>query len=128
MTPSHFRLRWLESCGVSAALLATTLTAFGQQTPVRATRLDPLDPKAAVPALTYESPFGQYRPLGDAKPMSWREANDTVARIGGWRVYARESQEPAAVPAAKPNAPAASSPAGAVSQPLPASHGGHKTP
>lgn len=127
MTPSIFSLRWPVPC-VAAALLATTAAAFAQQSSVRATRPDPLDPKAGVPTLNYESSFVQYRPLGDAKPVSWREANDTVARIGGWRVYARESQEPDAVPAAKPTAPAASAPAGGMSQPMPAGHGGHKTP
>ncbi len=128
MTPSILRLRWLVPCVLPAALLAATLAAFAQQPAVRATRADPLDAKAGVPTLTYESSFVQYRPLGDAKPVSWREANDTVARIGGWRVYAREGQEPDAVPVAKPAAPAASTPAGGTSQPMPAGHGGPKTP
>ena len=25
-------------------------------------------------------------------PLAWREANDAVERIGGWRAYAREAQ------------------------------------
>lgn len=104
-----------------------TLTAQAQ-TAVPAARPDPLDPKASVPALRYESSFSQYRRLGDEKPISWREANDTVTRIGGWRVYAREAQQPDpapgpkpadATPAAKPNDPV---------KPMPAGHGGHKMP
>lgn len=105
-----------------ATLTAQVLPAANAATP------DPLDPKASVPALSYESSFSQYRRLGDEKPVSWRDANDTVTRIGGWRAYAREAQQPDpasaskppdATPAAKPSEPA---------KPMPAGHGGHKMP
>jgi hypothetical protein len=75
--------------GLSIAALAAQA-----QPAAKATRPDPLDPRASVPTLTYESSFLQYRRLGDENPVAWREANDTVARIGGWRVYAREAQQP----------------------------------
>ena len=68
-----------------AAFLLATLTAQAQPA-AKAARPDPLDAKAAVPVLSYESSFAQYRQLGDEKPVSWRDANDIVARIGGWRV------------------------------------------
>lgn len=80
---------------------------------------DPLDAKAPVPALRYESALASFRRWTDNKPVSWREANDTVARIGGWRTYAREAQPTDAVP------PAA---AADKAQPMPAGHGGHKSP
>ncbi len=93
-----------------------------------AARPDPLDAKSAVPALSYESSFRAYRRLGDAKPIPWREANDTVARDGGWRVYLREAQQPDAAPAASPAAkpgPAEAAPPA----PAPAGRGsGVKTP
>lgn len=101
------------------------------------TRPDPLDPKANVPALTYQSSFLQYRSLDEVKPVSWRDANDTVARIGGWRVYAREARQPDAAstagPAgtdsvARPGGPASSPVPGETDKPQPAGHGGHKTP
>ena len=73
------------------ALAGATLTAAAQ--PVRP---DPSDPRAAVPPVAYTSPFSGYARVVDGKPVTWREANDTVARIGGWRVYAREAQAPEA--------------------------------
>jgi hypothetical protein len=113
---------------VHSALLAATLlaTLAAQAQPAAKTaRPDPLDPKASVPALSYVSSFSQYRLLGDEKPVSWRDANDTVTRIGGWRVYAREAQQGDPAPAA-PAAPAAVPTDKAKS--MPAGHGGHKMP
>jgi hypothetical protein len=127
--------RWL----LPATLCAAALTAQAQSAtpPIAAnaaTRPDPLDAKAGVPALTFESSFSRYRRSGDDKALSWRDANDAVARIGGWRVYAREAQEPAS------SAPAASAPAtptGAAKEtgkpmpmpmPMPQGHSGHKSP
>ncbi len=45
---------------------------------------------------SYRSAFEGYRPFGDPPAVPWREANDAVGRIGGWRAYARETQEAAA--------------------------------
>ena len=46
----------------------------------------------AVPLtdLEYHSAFKGYQALREPKRAPWKEANDTVGRIGGWRVYARE--------------------------------------
>ena len=33
-----------------------------------------------------------YRPYREAEVRDWRESNETVARIGGWKAYAREAQ------------------------------------
>jgi hypothetical protein len=106
--------RWLPP----AALLLAAWAAQAQ-TVVPTARPDPLDPQAKVPALVYTSSFAAYRRLGEDKPLSWREANDTVTRIGGWRVYTREAQqaEPMAAPAS-----AASQP----HRPEPMPHGHHK--
>lgn len=54
---------------------------------------DPTDPRAAIPSVPYRSPFHDYRPLGEDKPIAWKAANDEVQRIGGWRAYAREASE-----------------------------------
>ena len=132
--------RWRMPSAVQSALLAASLLAAltaQAQPAAKAARPDPLDPKASAPALSYESSFSRYRLLGDEKPVSWRDANDTVTRIGGWRVYAREAQQPDAAPSAAPSAsaPAArpASPASApksdeMVKPMPAGHGGHKMP
>ena len=52
---------------------------------------DPGDPRAAVPPFEYRSAFSRYRPNVEAEVGSWREKNDEVRRIGGWRVYGREA-------------------------------------
>lgn len=105
-----------------------TAQALAQPTPT-VRRADPLDPKAAVPALRYESAMAQYRRPSDEKTVSWRDANDTVARIGGWRVYAREAQQ-ADPPASAPPALRQPSgmPADMTQKPMPAGHGAHKQP
>ncbi|MEQ1807146.1 MAG: hypothetical protein ABL900_17350 [Burkholderiaceae bacterium] len=109
---------------VAAASLAFALAAQAQP-PAGTAKRDPLDAKANIPALTYESSFAHYRRSSDEKPVSWRDANDTVTRIGGWRVYAREAQQPDPAPQAKPLQ--ATEPA-QVTHPMPAGHGGRRAP
>lgn len=122
----------------AAALLAAAPMAQSQGTSGRTERADPLDAQARVPAVNYQSPLAGYRRLGEDKRLSWKEANETVNRIGGWRAYAREAQQPdsaASAPGtgqgARP-APASAPPSSASSAPSAASaavpsHGsGHK--
>jgi hypothetical protein len=94
---------------------------------------DPAAVDSATPATQYQSPFKDYRPLGDDKRTPWRAANDEVGKIGGWRAYLRESQEankaaPASTPASKPT-PSAPLVAPAKSvmpdKPKPSEHAGH---
>lgn len=93
---------------------------------------DPTDAQAAVAPLKYQSPFRDYRVLGEDKRVPWKDANDEVARIGGWRAYAKEAQQaapanpaagalPAAVPSTPP--PAKATPP-ATEKPAPG-HAGH---
>lgn len=88
------------------ALLVAVPAAHAQGVPERVQRADPLDPQARVPALRHLSSLAGYRRLGDAPPIGWKDANETVNRIGGWRAYAREAQQ--AEPAASAPAPARS--------------------
>lgn len=116
-------LRWL----MPAALCAVAGAAAAQTPPPAAAKSDPLDPGASVPAVAYVSPFSRYRRTAGDNAIPWREANDTAARIGGWRVYAREAQQPdpaASAPAATPAQPATK----AMPMPMPQGHGGHKMP
>lgn len=89
-----------RSLFAGACLAAVSAVALAQ-TPTRSTPPDPLDPQAAVPPAQYRSALAAYRPLAEAPVGSWKEANERVNRIGGWRAYAREAAAPA------PTAPAA---------------------
>ena len=55
---------------------------------------DPLDASVVVPQTIHRSAFAQYRILSDEKVGSWKDANDNVGRIGGWREYAKEANAP----------------------------------
>ncbi|MFC7421718.1 hypothetical protein ACFQNF_17795 [Iodobacter arcticus] len=44
--------------------------------------------------MEYHSVLTQYQAYREQTLTPWVEANDTVARIGGWRVYAKEAQMP----------------------------------
>ena len=124
---------------VRAVLCTSTFAAQAQgvnspntANPAPSARPDPIDAKASVPVLSYRSPFSHYRGLSDDKPASWRGANDAVARIGGWRVYAREAQQPEAPPSGT-DVPVAPKSSGAgkdipPSMPMPPGHSGHKSP
>jgi hypothetical protein len=103
-------LRWLVPAGLSLGV-----TSLHAQSNPAARQPDPNDPSIAVPAAQYRSSFHDYRYLRDEPVLSWKESNDLVGRIGGWRVYARE-----AVPAESP-APAPVPPGQGGT-----GHGGHK--
>jgi hypothetical protein len=126
------KLTWLLGCCLTGSVVmhvgAAAQTAAAPATaalkPQRADPLDPLDPRARVPPMRYASPLLSYRLAGDVPLLSWREANDEVARIGGWRVYARQAQQAEAMPV--PAAAPASVPASAPQpRPKPAEHSGH---
>ncbi len=47
---------------------------------------------APAPAtLTYKSALEGYKPFTDGKAITWKEANETVYRRGGWQAYAKEA-------------------------------------
>ena len=92
---------------------------------------DPTDAQAIVPNTPYRSPFQDYRPLGDDKLLPWKASNDEVAKIGGWRVYAKEAREPEASSSMKePTKPAAESskPSAPAPAPVAPAHAGHGKP
>ena len=95
-TSMHWRLPVFLLAAIAAA-------ANAQTTAPPAQAADPAHAQAAVPRAAYRSAFDSYRRHAEPAPIAWKEANDTVTRIGGWRAYARE--------AAEPSAPAASTPA-----------------
>lgn len=63
----------------------------------------------------YFSIFSNYQPYKEQPLLPWREANDNVGKIGGWRFYAREAQQPdAAPPSSEPHRHPPSGAPGAV--------------
>jgi hypothetical protein len=55
--------------------------------------------------LNHKSSFDNYRPYSDEKAANWKAANDEVGRIGGWRAYLKEAQEPEVETSPKPKNP-----------------------
>ena len=88
------------------------------------TAVAPVSPATpSTSSLRYESVFARYQSYRDEKTGSWREANETVDRIGGWRAYAKEAQQPDSVAPIAPITPALPEPK--TTKPNPhAGHGG----
>lgn len=107
-------------------LLAIAVAANGQsvapgsgpQVPAP-TQRDPLNAAVPVPPFVYRSALAEHKRYGEVPVASWQQANETVNRIGGWRVYARE----ASLPDATAPSAAASAPSSAPAKP--AGHAGH---
>ena len=81
-----------RSCLVALALPAVMLNyAFSQ------TVLPAVTPAPAP----YKSAFEGYQAYSDDPMVNWKAANEDVARIGGWREYAKQAQQPENTPATK---------------------------
>jgi len=80
----------LLAASISAAVVAQTSTP----PPAARGMATKTDQKSAAPTTSYRSVFDDYVAPGEDKLVSWRDANALVKEIGGWRVYARESQQP----------------------------------
>ena len=78
---------------------------------------DPLDATAAVAPLHYRSAFSSYRPLGQTTVRDWKEVNQEVNRLGGWRAYAREAQQALRPVEPGPSAATSAAPATPVAEP-----------
>jgi hypothetical protein len=96
---------WVVSCSLASGAAARPGGAGARERVA-----DPTDARAAVPRLAHESSLSRYRRYAEQPVGSWREVNETVNRIGGWRAYAREANEAAAtaasaVPAGKATPP-----------------------
>jgi hypothetical protein len=81
-----------------AAWLPLTIVFIAGTAAAQTGRPAPHDAQAPIPALNYSSPFTGYRAFVEQEVSPWRDSNDTVGRIGGWRAYAREASQPAPKP------------------------------
>ena len=106
----------------------SALPGFAQPaTPPAATAVPAPVSSPSTPGLSgYRSAFDGYRNHADQPVGSWREANDRVGRIGGWRAYAREAQGGGAASAPGNRPPAA--PPGSASGAHQDGHAGHAKP
>lgn len=82
---------WTRFTSILIAVVVAAPFALANAQAGKSARRDPGDPKATVPPARYDSSFARYRPNADVEVGSWRDANDNVGRIGGWRVYGREA-------------------------------------
>ncbi len=92
-----------QAPGVPAHAPSEPPAAQPAQTAPPFPRADPLDSAAPVPPLVHRPALPETASGAADSPIPWREANDEVARIGGWRAYLREAsrpENPAADPAA----------------------------
>lgn len=62
--------------------------------------------ESAVPPLGFESVFDAYQPYRHQPAAPWRQSNERVGEIGGWRTYAREAAAPAGPGSVAPAEPA----------------------
>lgn len=88
----------------------TLISALGvsAQTPTPAPTAPALNDRSG-PA-PYRSALEGYQPFSEEPVRSWKESNDTVGNVGGWKAYAREIQEPGAGADSRTPAKAAADP------------------
>ncbi len=91
-------LSTLAVIGASAQPVAPVAPTPPQSTASAATA--PLTQEAGT--TPYHSAFENYQPITEEKVLPWKEANDTVRAIGGWRAYAKEASEEMGTPQASP--------------------------
>jgi hypothetical protein len=92
------------SSRLAAAIAASAAAVAAAQTQAPA-------PTAPTPTVTYRSTFDGYQPFNDQQVGSWKDANDNVGRIGGWRAYAKEAQQGEGKGEGKPTEAPAAAPA-----------------
>lgn len=77
---------------VLAPFVLVALLAFPLQAGAAGQRDAAVSPPAE--ALRFESAFDGYAPYAPQPVAPWRQSNDRVGEVGGWRAYAREAAQP----------------------------------
>jgi len=82
-----------KSCQLAFVVL---LTCFHLGSAFAQSEIKPEVSKAKKPIeLVYQSSFQNYQRYSASDIKTWKQANDTVKDIGGWREYAKEiAQDP----------------------------------
>ena len=108
-------LRYPITLSFFALVLSATFAATSfAQTPTASSTASTANKSETTPV---RSAFDGYAAYSDEPVGNWQAANDNVARIGGWREYARQAQSddgtpprpaaPEKKPSVKPNVKAA---------------------
>lgn len=106
------RIHFLSTTAARAATLGLLLTpvfppgfaaAYAQGAVSPSPAMAPAAAATQPTAPVFRSAFEGYQPYTEQKMAPWKEANDNVGQIGGWREYAREASQPD--PAAEVAAP-----------------------
>ncbi len=98
---------WARSVLPVGLMLALTVAhAQPQANTPKPLRFDPASAEAPAEPLVYRSSFTGYRALRDDPVKAWKDSNDLTAKIGGWRVYAKEARQPDTPNAVPTSAPA----------------------
>ena len=106
MNTHHFLASPLRHVAVTAPLVVATLLC------ANVALAQPAQTPQDTPGVTKPAPAGfqsaldGYKPYTDDKTVDWKAANDTTAKIGGWRAYAKEAAQTSPTQGAAPTAPA----------------------
>jgi len=79
-------------CLFSAGLLLNVSLVHAQNTPGAVTTAPGAITSVASP-FQYHSIFTPYQQFIEQQVLPWKDSNDTVGKIGGWRFYAREASQ-----------------------------------
>lgn len=80
----NHRENMMRTAFVCVALAATGMAWAADRNPTQ---------RPAEAPSTYRSAFEGYSPFRDQAIRPWRELNEEVQRIGGWKAYAKESAQ-----------------------------------
>ncbi|TWO63328.1 hypothetical protein FN976_28585 [Caenimonas sedimenti] len=114
--------RWLAVSSGLLTLAASAQTPAAPPARAAASAVATPAPVARAQAAPgeYRSALEGYQPYSESKMVPWKEANDTVGKIGGWRAYAKVAAEGQGEQGHAGHAtPAASAPKPAASQTKP---------
>ncbi len=78
---------------VSLGLVTLAASAQAPVTPPSPAAVPPAVAQTPATSGEYRSALEGYQPYSENKMVPWKDANDTVGKIGGWRAYAREVAE-----------------------------------
>ena len=87
-------LHWAAASAAPPDALASTVPAAHAATPSANAASARQAASGTAFRLSHRSAFSGYTRHSDTPVGPWREVNDTVQRVGGWRAYAREAAAP----------------------------------